>query len=81
MKNAIRLFVLFVTCWLILPAQVNTGSISGSVSDPSGAMVPGAKITLRNEATGVETTVTAGDAGLLRSNFVVPGTYSVRVES
>lgn len=57
------------------------GSISGTVTDPSGAAVPGASITVKNSKTGtvVRTTVTNGDG-----NFTVPAlpasTYSLRAE-
>jgi hypothetical protein len=62
-------------------AQVNTGSLSGSVSDPSGAAVPNAKIILRNQNTGVENTSLSGEGGLFRFPFVNPGTYNVKVEA
>ena len=35
-------------------AQVSTGSLGGSITDPNNAIVPGASISVKNEATGVE---------------------------
>ena len=46
-----------------LAAQVDSGSISGTVSDPSGAVVGGAKVTLTNEGTSATLSVTTGSDG------------------
>lgn len=60
-------------------AQAGRGGISGLVSDPSGAAVPGAKVTLLDSATGVEqSTVTTG-AGLYSFVSLAPGSYTVTV--
>jgi hypothetical protein len=62
----------------VLP-QAGRGGISGLVTDPSGAAVPGAKVTLLDSATGVEqTTVTTG-AGLYSFVSLSPGSYRVTV--
>jgi hypothetical protein len=67
---------------LVLPvtAQVDTGTILGTVRDPSGAVVPGAKITVLNEGTSFTQVTTTSGSG----NYVVTplriGTYSVEVE-
>lgn len=50
-------------------AQFDTGTIVGSVSDPSGAALPKANVTILNTGTGVKTTQTADSAG----NFVASG--------
>lgn len=57
-----------------------TGTIVGTVTDPSGAVVPGAKVTATNVATGVsQSTVTTGAGTYTIPNLVV-GTYNVSVE-
>ena len=62
-------------------AQLNTGSITGIVTDPSGAFVPGAKVTVRNMATNVtRETVTSGAGAYTVSNLVV-GTYEVAFQA
>lgn len=48
--------VLLLTIWLFSPsafAQVDAGAVRGTVTDPTGAVVPNAKVTLTNEATGL----------------------------
>ena len=49
-----------------LLAQVDTGSITGTVTDPSGAVVGNAKETLTNEGTGAKLTTTTGSDGLYK---------------
>ena len=54
--------------------------ISGSVTDASGAIIPGANITITNDQTKVSTQTTATTAGSFRVTDLVPGTYTVRVQ-
>jgi hypothetical protein len=63
------------------PAQVTTGSLTGSVTDPSGAIVPSATVTVKNNATGSERTATTDDQGTFAIPSVEPGQYSVSVEA
>ena len=48
---------------LLAMAQVTTGTISGTVSDASGAVLPGAKIVIQNEDTGISRTAQSDAAG------------------
>src|SRR5262249_42340747 len=58
-----------------------TGSIVGTVSDPSNALVPQAKVTVKNVSTNAETrTITDAD-GAFRAVGLVPGDYTVTVEA
>jgi hypothetical protein len=63
----------------LLTAQnvVLTGALSGRVTDPSGAIVPGASVVLQNLATGVQQSARTNYAGLYRFPVVAPGSYSV----
>jgi hypothetical protein len=63
-----------------LPAQQNTGSISGSITDPNGASVPGASVKARHEPTGQIFEVPSSDAGLYVFNNLPTGPYTVTVE-
>ena len=61
-------------------ATVSTGSIQGAVTDPSGAVVSGAKVTITNQGTGQASTFATNSWGLYNSGAIVPGNYKVRVE-
>ena len=62
-------------------ATISTGNINGTVTDPSGAAVPGAKVTITRIDTGVATNVTTNASGFYNSGSITPGTYSVKVEA
>ena len=61
-------------------AQQNTGTILGLVKDSSGAVVPGASITILNEETSLTRTVTTGENGAFRAPALPVGRYTVRAE-
>jgi hypothetical protein len=58
-------------------AQVTSGSFRGQVTDPTGAAVPGAVVSARNQTTGVSQEVTTNEEGNFVLSHLVPGTYSV----
>jgi hypothetical protein len=61
-------------------AQTTTGSISGSVVDPQGDVVPGATVTIVHEGTGEARAATTDvDRGTFQVASLAPGTYTVRV--
>jgi len=65
----------------VLRAQVDTGTILGTVKDQSGAVVPGAKITVTNEGTSFSLETTAGPDGGYTFTPLKIGTYSVSAEA
>jgi hypothetical protein len=77
---------LALICILLLPALVHgqatisTGSIQGTISDPSGAVVSGAKVVISNKATGQVIDLVTSSAGAYSSGALLPGEYIVRVE-
>jgi len=77
-KLAFALVVITFTSALI--AQVDRGSIVGTVSDPSGANVEGAKVVIRNLATDQPVEVTTDSSGAYAANLLRIGAYSVTVE-
>jgi hypothetical protein len=77
----IAVFVLWITAPLFAQSTVATGSIQGALTDPSGAVVAGAKITITNKDTGQVLHVTTSSAGTYNSGALVPGEYSVRAEA
>jgi hypothetical protein len=65
----------------LLCAQTYQGRILGSVTDSSGAVVGGAKVTITNTATGVSRTLIANEAGDYNASNLEPGPYSVTAEA
>ena len=61
--------------------QVLKGSISGTVTDPQGAVVSGAQAKATNVETGTTLTTTSDSAGLIRFNLIPAGTYKVEVSA
>ena len=57
----------------------NGGSISGSVTDPSGAVVPDASVEVRNPDTGFSKVITSDSRGFYSIGPLIPGNYTVRV--
>jgi hypothetical protein len=55
-----------------------SGTITGSVTDPSGSVVPGASVVLRNIGTGIERKIMTNDAGIYEAPFLQPGQYEIR---
>ena len=53
------------------------GSISGTVNDPSGAVVPNATVTITNTDTNVVHTTVSNSAGIYTAPFIIPGHYSI----
>src|SRR2546425_3885808 len=63
-----------------LLAQANFGRILGTVTDQTGAVLPGAPISIIDKDRGLARTVTSDEAGLYNAPTLIPGTYTVRVE-
>src|SRR5690348_11889033 len=71
---------------LVLPSlmaqtTISTGSIQGTVTDPSGAVLSGAKISITNKATNQVITTSSNSAGTYASGALIPGQYLLRVEA
>src|SRR3989442_740642 len=64
----------------LLAQQANFGRILGKVSAPSGAVLPGATISIIDTQRGLARTVTTDEAGQYSAPTLIPGTYTVRVE-
>ncbi|MEJ7709688.1 MAG: carboxypeptidase-like regulatory domain-containing protein [Pyrinomonadaceae bacterium] len=60
-------------------AQAVYGSISGTVTDATGAVVPGANVVIRSTERNTSDTVVANDSGLYVKERLLPGTYEVRI--
>jgi len=80
------LFALVAACLLAtavprLHAQNANGSINGTVTDTTGAVIPNAKIELTNDASGITRTSVSNGVGYFNIVAIPPGTYSVRVSA
>ena len=60
-------------------ATTAAGAVQGTITDPKGANLPGAQITVINESTGAEKTLTADSSGFYSVASLVPGKYRVSV--
>jgi len=54
-----------------------SGLIAGTLTDPSGAVVPGATVTIKHTDTATERVVTTNEVGLYRAPFLQPGNYQI----
>jgi len=74
------LVVVLLVGAVALYAQAPTGTISGAVTDESGAVVPNASVTITNKDNGFTRTVTTNAEGLYSAPSLPAGQYEVRVE-
>jgi len=73
--------IVMMACISIALGQTVTGSITGQVTDPTGAVVSGAQVAAHNLDTGVDTSTTANSTGLFRIEFLPIGNYQVVVKA
>lgn len=80
-SNRIALVFLIVSCPRFLAAQesINNASLSGRVSDPSGAVVSSARITARNMDTNISSSVSSDAEGRFRIPYLKVGRYEIKV--
>src|SRR6266849_524820 len=62
-------------------AQVAGATLSGTITDPSGAAINGAKVSIANKATGITRDVTTDAAGFYSVPNLLPGPYEVTVSA
>ena len=76
-KLVVSIFAcLFLLAGTFAVAQsINAGDIRGTVTDPTGAVIPNVTITVLNVETGVSKDFTTNNAGLYDTNSIVPGSY------
>lgn len=81
MLRSLKTFCLaaFVFC-SFADAQTATGTLTGRVTDSSGAAVPEAAISIQNQETGVQQSLTTNSAGNFIQPYLIPGEYRLTVE-
>ena len=86
MQRRRSLFAFVMSCAFVVVsvstsfAQINTATLSGVITDQQGLAVHGARIAVKNEATGAERSATADEAGHYTIVGLVPGVYKLRVD-
>jgi len=73
-----------VLCFVVSPplrAQVAGGTLSGTITDASGAVVPNAEVVIKNSATGITKTITTNAEGFYTAPNLLPGNYEVGVSA
>jgi hypothetical protein len=75
------LLVILVLGWATAASAQNTASLSGTVMDPQGLAVRGAKLTLTSSTTGAERRATVDDNGHYAFVSLAPGTYKLTVDA
>src|SRR5947208_9644694 len=66
---------------LLAQTTIATGSIVGTVTDPSGAVIVGAQVSVSNDSTGQEIHVTTNSAGTYNSGALIAGDYTLRISA
>ncbi len=79
--HAIGVMLLVLPPPFVAQTTVATGSIVGTVTDPSDAVIIGAGVTISNNATGQKINVTTNSAGIYNSGALIPGDYTVQVSA
>jgi outer membrane receptor protein involved in Fe transport len=77
----LRWVLLLATCISALLAQIPQGAIQGNVTDPTGAAIPNASVTLHQDETGIERVSKATEAGVYSLNYLNSGTYRLIVKA
>jgi hypothetical protein len=75
------LIAFLLMCSLALGQTAATGGLTGTITDPTGAIVPGATVVVTNAGTGLTRTVTTGADGSYKALLLPPGTYNVKVDA
>ncbi|MGH9524498.1 MAG: carboxypeptidase regulatory-like domain-containing protein [Terriglobales bacterium] len=83
MKQSFRavaavLVLLLVSCALTFGQATATASLTGTVSDATGAVLPGATVTITNQQNGIKRTATSSSTGDYRFDSLPPGSYTVK---
>src|SRR2546423_3834576 len=83
MRSGLRVTTLlasfFFALSILISAQTATTSLRGTITDPKGAIVQGAVVTLNNAATGYSRTAKSGNDGVYQFLEVPPATYTLTV--
>ena len=83
-KILLPFLIAIITAFLAIGAAAQSlvsGDVTGVVSDPSGAVIPSATVTLKNNGTGQTQNATTNQSGIYRFSLLTPGQYTVTVNA
>ena len=78
-RRSIAALLLLLLAFVAASAQEFRGSVTGQVTDPNGAAVPGAVVVIKNVDTNVEATATTNEEGAYSFQLLQPGKYTLTV--
>lgn len=78
---SIALLFSLVSATQVFAQSITTGDVTGTITDPTGAVVPNAALTLTNNDTSIAKQATSSADGTYRFAFVLPGTYTLDVKA
>lgn len=81
LRRFLRWLLIVITPFDVYAQTASTGALTGTVTDPSGAVVPNARISLRSDGTGGEFTAITGRDGLYRFSLLAAGDYELTVQA
>ena len=81
LRSSVGLLTAILIYGVACHAQTITGAVTGTITDPSGSVIPGAHVTVQNMETGVASNTTSDNAGLYRIAFLPIGRYQLTVEA
>src|SRR5713226_6689204 len=78
-RNLLNIFTLALLAASAFGQTSGSGTITGTLKDPSGAVVPGAAVTIRNTDTSIDRKTQTTEAGIYTATFLRPGHYEINV--
>src|ERR1700688_381617 len=80
-SRSICICMLFLALSATVWAQRDLATVTGTISDPTGAVIPGAKVIITEDATGLAYTVNSDQSGVYVRPALKPSTYTIQVEA
>jgi len=81
LQTLCRLIAILTVLTINILAQTPTGSLVGTITDPTGAAIPDATVTIRDAATGTSRTTVTSQGGAYEFTNLRPATYEVTAEA
>src|SRR5258705_930973 len=79
LRNLFAILLMACLATSVSAQTTGAGTITGTITDPSGAVVPAAAVAVKNVATQAERMIATNDAGIFVAQFLQPGAYEITV--